>query len=271
MTNTCFIVASTYNRVHLLNKCVRHFLASRYAECDLFLYFQGDNFSEVENQDAFKEVVIDSNLRGIFTPRYELLKRFGKDYDYCVIIDDDLFIQKDTDYDRAMRFCRKVENVGCVVLTNWKQSVRNEIERIDYPGYYNVMGGMVIPRRSAKIILNYFADKEQDYTEDMVWLLLWVKGLDLYIDHGSFAVHMCNSKSKTGEFTGYSVVRMTQKYLPILSEWFYDAIKPDPDDQSRFPSPIFGIKSLRYARPDAFEERKKCREWRLNNGGNTKA
>lgn len=255
----CFIVASMGDRVHLLNRCINCFLDSENRESDIYLYFQGDNFGDVEHPEAFKAVVIEDQPRGIFTPRYELMKRFGRNYDYVVIIDDDLFVRPDTNYRKAAEFCSKVPYVGCVSLTNWAQSVRNEVSLVSYPEYFNIDGGLVLPKWSVETILDYFKDKEADYTEDMVWLLLWVKGYDLYKDHRSRAYHAMNSKTKSGEFTGYSVVRMTKKYKPILSEWFYDADKPSEDDQARFPLPIFGIKSLRYAKPEAFAERRKNR------------
>lgn len=98
MSDVCFIVAGMDNRIAFLERCIKCFKESRYADCDIYCYFQGGRWSEVQGREVFTEVVIDPNPRGVFTPRYELMKRFGVNYDYVIIIDDDLFILPETDY-----------------------------------------------------------------------------------------------------------------------------------------------------------------------------
>ena len=215
----CFILASSDDRIHLLNQCIDCIKNSRYSDCDFFLYYQGK--SRDFDVDFFSGIVWDDDLRGVFTPRYELMKRFCLRYDYTILIDDDLFMNQDTSYETAMLFCNMEPMAGAVALTHSKPAVKNEIRCVSGTReYFNICGGLVLPQKSIKIILEYFVDKEQDYTEDVFWLLLYVKGLDLYKDYHSYATHIANRKSKNGELTGFNKMRIEKPHVPMLSEWF---------------------------------------------------
>lgn len=217
MSSICFIVAGMDKRKHFLERCIAAFLNSLYKTCDIFCYYQGELWDSVVGKEIFKSVIIDSKLRGVFTPRYELMKQFAKDYDYTVIIDDDLFIEKETDYYKAVKFVEFMGDSVVVSLSNSK--TKNLIERRND---INIDGGMVIPRRGIMEILDYFRDKEKDYTFDYFWLFLYVKGFDLYKDWRSKSNHV-PSRKVNGEFTGFNYSRYHLEYIPMMEEWFKPA------------------------------------------------
>ena len=128
-------------------------------------------------------------------------------------------------------------------------------------GYYNVEGGLVFPKRSIRIILDYFKDKEADYTEDVIWLLLYVKGYDLYKCHTSNAIHCCNRKTKNGAYTGFSKMRLEKPHVPMLAEWFES--KTVFDD--RFGHQVYKIKELKDINQDGIAERKRNTEGEHSN------
>ncbi len=219
MSSHCFILASSDDRLHLLDKCVECAKNSKYADSDFYLYYQGT--SPFHYGDFFKEILWDDRLRGVFTPRYKLLKKFGLRYDYTIIIDDDLFMRPDTSYENSMRFCELEPKAGAVSIIHNKNEVKPEIRCVSGTRqYFNISGGMVLPKRSVKIILDYFKDKEWDYTEDVIWLLLYVKGYDLYKDFSSSSMHMANRKGQNKELTGYNKMRVEKPHIPMLEEWF---------------------------------------------------
>ena len=210
----CFIVASMDKRIPFLERCINHYKASKYAECDIYCYFQGSKWESVQGREVFKGAVIDPNPRGVFTPRYELMKRFAKDYDYCIIIDDDLYILPDTDYDKTIKFIRAMKNHAIVSVTNTK--VNGLIE--ENPDI-NIEGGMVFPRSAILEILDYFKDKERDYTFDYFWYLCYVKGYDLYRDRRSRAQHV-PCRRVDGKLTGFNESIMSKPYIPMMTEYF---------------------------------------------------
>ena len=162
-------------------------------------------------------MIIDKALRGVFTPRYELMKRFAKDYDYTVIIDDDLFIEEGTDYYGAVKFIEFMGGAAVVSLSNSKTK-----KFVELKNDINIDGGMVIPRRGIIEILNYFSDKEKDYTFDYFWLFLYVKGFDLYKDWRSRSNHV-PSRKVNGRFTGFNYSRYHMEYIPMMEDWFNPA------------------------------------------------
>ena len=214
--SVCFIVASMDKRIEFLERCIKCFKESRYAEYDIYCYFQGHLWDSVQGREIFKEVVIDPNPRGVFTPRYELMKRYGVNYDYLIVIDDDLFVLKDTDYDKSIKFIRQNRDNIIVSLSNTK--VNGLLEYC--PDGINIEGGMIFPRKAVLAILDYFADKEQDYTFEYFWLLCYVKGFDVYRDRRSRAQHVPVRKVD-GEYTGFNFSLVNKPYIPMLTE-FYD-------------------------------------------------
>lgn len=216
----CFILASSDDRLFLLNQCIECAKNSRYSDCDFYLYYQGKQRNDFD-VSFFSGIIWDDNLRGVFTPRYELMKRFCLQYDYTILIDDDLFLRRDTSFENSIRFLQIEPKAGAISILHNTNTLRNEIRCVSgTKQYFNICGGMVFPKKSIKIILDYFKDKEQDYTEDVVWLLLYVKGYDLYKDFSSASMHTANRKTKNKELSGYNKMRVEKPHIPMLSEWF---------------------------------------------------
>lgn len=255
METKCFIVASSSDRLDALDRCIRCINNNPlYRTTDIFLYYQGANINEIPHKERFRRILYDPNLRGIFTPRYELFK-ITQGYDYVILIDDDLYMYEDTSYESCIAFLKYNPLAGCINIGTQKKRRKNAFVCIsDSMGYYNVEGGLVLPQKSVKIILDYFQDKEADYTEDMFWLLLYVKGLDLWQDRSSNANHVMNVKTKSKEITGYTKMRYEKPYKPILSEWFRDT--EITTEGGRF-KPVRGIKSLRHITALGLEERRR--------------
>lgn len=90
---------------------------------------------------------------------------------------------------------------------------------IEQDGNINVEGGLVLPKKAVKEILEYFGDKEKDYTFDYFWLLCYVKGFDLYRDRRSRAQHVPVRKVN-GEYTGFNYSLVKKPYIPMMLEYF---------------------------------------------------
>lgn len=251
----CFIVASSDDRTNLLERMVLSFKKNpEYCTADVYLFYQGERFNDFKYKDFFKQTIVDKNLRGIFTPRYELMKRFSLMYDFTILIDDDLFLYPDTSYSTCMSFLEFNPKAGCCCIRTHRGKRKNHIENISASmGSYNVNGGLVFPRKSIEIILEYFKDKESDYTEDMFWLLLYVKGYDLFQDYSSSSIHLFNQKTKEGEYTGFSKMRTEKPHKPILSEWF-DSKK---QFEERYGTEVWSIKELKDINENGIKERRK--------------
>ena len=219
MTNVCFVVAGMDNRIHFLEDCIAHYKASQYNGIDIYLYFQGLNFDAIKGKDVFADVIIDSKPRGVFTPRYELMKRFGVNYDYVIVIDDDLFIEDGTDYWKTIKLLETNKNIGAACISESKAFVKNRVDIAGAEDLFNVRGGLILPRESVKMIINYFSDKEKDYSFDCFWLLIWVRGYDLAIDYRSYARHVC-ARKVNGEYSGFNASLVRMPYEPLLTEFF---------------------------------------------------
>ena len=240
MSDICFIVAGMDKRQHFMEECIDAFKKSRYSDCDIFCYWQGEKWGKVKGKEIFKDVVIDSMPRGVFTPRYELMKRYGTDYDYCIIIDDDLFIQSETDYYATIRLMQQFPNVGCACITHTQRAVKNRVEIVNSGNeYFNIAGGLVLSADAVRIILEYFADNERDYTFDCFWLLLWVKGYDLAKDFRSWAKHVA-ARKVNGQWSGFNESRVRLKYVPIMAEYIDDLRLVRNHGRDEMPIPTIG-------------------------------
>lgn len=254
MKRCCIILAGSDDRIHLLRECVECLKKSRYNGVDTYLFYQGVQYKDDPCMKYFTDIMWDSRLRGVFTPRYELMKRFCLEYDFTILIDDDLFMYPDTSYERSMDFCDFQQRAGAVaILHNIKKGLKNEMRCVSGTRqYFNVCGGLVFPKRSIQIILDYFKDKEQDYTEDVVWLLLYVKGYDLYKDFSSSAMHKANRKGKGGMLTGYNKMRVERPHVPMLTEWF-----DSKQEMLQDGSVVWKLKEMTDINQDGIEERKR--------------
>lgn len=254
MKRVCFILASSDDRSHHLKRCVECVRETKYKDSDFFLYYQGKQ--EIPYAEFFAGVEMDDNLRGVFTPRYQLMKKYSKDYEYTIIIDDDLFMYKYTSYENAMSFMDRNENIGAISLGRNVDRVRPEIRQIRYKNEdFNVNGGLVLPWRAVKEILNYYEDKERDYTEDIFWLLIYCKGYDLYRDFSSNANHVANRKTRDGKISGFRKMRYEKPRIPMLPEYVNERFEYSDLHKKE----LYLIPEVRDVNQKGMEERIKCR------------
>lgn len=253
----CFLVAGSEDREHLLRRCVKCMKANPlYKNADVYLYWQGD-VNAIPEMDFFSGVVVSSSLRGVFLPRYELFKRFATMYDYAILIDDDLFMYPDTSYKNAISFLNTIDNNGICNIGRQFNKRKSVIKMIDYAkDEYNVCGGLVFPRKCVSVLIDFFDGTDENVTEDVFWLLLYVKGFDLYRDFSSNALHNCHNKSKTGDISGYYKMRLEKPHVPLLPQYTTAKIVKD----------VFSG-GMRYKIPETFDvnaygmaERKRCRK-----------
>lgn len=219
-TNYCFIVAGSEERSHHLKRCVEAINGNQiHKDADIYLYWQGSEDS-IPYKDRFSGILISPDLKGIFTPRYELFRCYGLIYDYTILIDDDLFMYPDTTYQTAMDFLKMQGNDGICNLGRQYDKRRNEIRVLDYAREdYNVNGGIVFPRECVETILDYFHGPNDNVTEDIFWILLYVKGYELYRDFTSNVIHASHRTDKDGKMSGYLRERLTKPHVPLLPEY----------------------------------------------------
>lgn len=257
MKQYCFVLASSSDRVHLLKRCIESLNKNNlYKDADIYLFWQGDE-NEIPYKNRFAGIISSDRLRGVFYPRYALFEKFSVDYEYTILIDDDLFVYEDTSYENAMRFLKMINNNGICNLGRQFDKRRNELRRINYSSEdYNVNGGLVIPNKGVKILVDFFKDTDESVTEDIFWILLYIKGFDLYKDFTSNALHSSHRKSKNGEASGYFKWRLEKPHVPLLPQYTKQKLVKD----------FFGDR-MRYKIPECRDvneagmiERAKCRK-----------
>lgn len=257
MKKMCFILASTENRDYLLKRCVEAINSNAlYKDADLYLYWQGKE-DKIPHKERFTDIFVSDKLMGIFAPRYYLFKTYGVQYKYTVLIDDDLFMYPDTSYESAMSFLSVIDNNGVCNLGRQFHKRRNTVFMINYStDDYNVEGGIVFPNKCVNVLVDYFKDTPVEVTEDIFWILLYVKGFDLYRDFSSNAIHTCHRPASDGSESGYYKWRLERPHVPLLPEYTTQRLVKD----------YFGDK-MRYKVPEprdvneaGLEERAKCRK-----------
>ena len=255
MSDFCFIVAGSEDRDYLLKRCVESIQKSKYFDSDIYLYWQGDA-EAIPYKDRFTGIIVSERLRGIFKPRYELFKACHN-YDYVILIDDDLFLYPDTSYDTAMAFLRAINNTGICNLGRQFDKKRNELRKIDYSREdYNVCGGIVFPKRCVELIIDFFKDTDENVTEDIFWILLYVKGYDLYRDFSNKSLHTCHRTAKDGSNSGYYKMRLEKPHRPLLPQYTNARqVKDYFEGQMRWKVP-----ETRDVNEAGLEERKRCRK-----------
>lgn len=252
----CFIVAGSDDRDYLLDRCVSCIKNNRnYHDSDVYLYWQG-SANKIPYKDFYKDVVIVDSLQGVFLPRYVLFDMVKDKYDYVILIDDDSFMYPDTSYESAMTFLHTIEDNGVCNIGSHFDKRRNEIRTINYNcENYNVQGGIVFPRKCVNLVVEYFREKRTDVTEDIFWILLFVKGYDLYRDFSSNLIHTCRRPARDGSVSGYYRLRIEKPNVPLLPEYTNaKLVKDDFGDRMRYKIP-----ECRDVNDAGLEERARCR------------
>lgn len=112
--NFCFILASITGREHLLNDFVNSVKNSKYNKNDFYLYFQNvaENTSTGEyDKSLFKNVYISNSRDGTCLPKMYWLHNLNN-YDFYILIDDDMEFLGKEDYETAMGFVANVKECG---------------------------------------------------------------------------------------------------------------------------------------------------------------
>lgn len=253
----CFILAGSEDRGYLLDRCISSMKNNKYYHsADLYLYWQGDE-SKIPQKDAFKGIVVKESLQGVFLPRYTLFDMVGDRYDYTILIDDDIFMYPDTSFEGAMSFLQTIGDNGICNIGRHFERRRNEIRTINYQcENYNVQGGIVFPRKCVRVITDYFRGRRTDVTEDVFWILLYVKGYDLYRDFSSNLIHICHRPSKDGAVSGYYKWRIEKPHVPLLPEYITERlVKDEFGDRMRYKVP-----ECRDVNEEGIAERMRCRK-----------
>ena len=221
--------------------------------CEFFLYYQGEE-ADVERKDFFSDIIFDNRLRGVFTPRYELLKRYGVNYEFSIILDDDLRMTKATSYEHGIGEIRKNPKIGAVSLAQYKKT-SSRFELAKRGMRFSILGGLILPKKSVCLILDYFKDKEKDYSEDdAFWLIPYIKGYDLYLDSTSYALHGGKEKDENGQHTGFLKSWLEMPFVPTLEEWTtLSEIKKEDKTALK-------IKGLAGVNEKGLAERERCRK-----------
>lgn len=253
----CFILAGSEDRAHLLDRCVRCIDKNEnYSNAPVYLYWQGDE-AKIPHRERFTEVISAPMLQGVFLPRYTLFKAFGDKYDYTILIDDDAFMYPDTSYESAVAFLKAIGDNGICCIGQQYHKRKNEVRVIDYQvENYNVSGGLVFPKKCVRILVDFFKDANPEVTEDIFWILLYVKGFDLYRDFSSNLIHTCHRPNKKGEASGYYKWRIEKPHIPLLPQYTNaHLVKDDFGDRMRWKIP-----ECRDVNEAGMKERERCRK-----------
>ena len=253
----CFILAGSEDRAYLLERCVNCINQNvLYANADLYLYWQG-NDSKIPYRERFADIMSVPTLQGIFVPRYTLFKTYGVRYDYTILIDDDMFMYPDTSYESAMNFLSAINNNGICNIGRQFDRRRNELLMIDYAHEdFNLFGGIVFPLKAVKVLVDFFDGTDPNVTEDIFWILLYIKGFDLYRDYSSNLIHTCHRPAKNGDASGYYKWRLEKKHIPLLPQWTIPhLVKDDFGERMRWKIP-----ECRDVNAEGLAERARCRK-----------
>lgn len=257
MSEFCFVLASSEDRAYLLDRCIRCINQNKnYSDAKVYLYWQGDE-SKIPYKDRFTQIISAPTLQGIFLPRYTLFKTFGDKYDYTILIDDDMFMYPDTTYEGAIAFLSMIGDNGICNIGRQFDKRRNELRIIDYfREDFNLFGGIVFPKKCIKVLVDFFADTDPKVTEDIFWILLYVKGFDLYRDFSSNLIHTCHRPNKKGEASGYYKWRIEKPHIPLLPQYTNaHLVKDDFGDRMRWKIP-----ECRDVNEAGMRERERCRK-----------
>ena len=253
----CFILAGSENRKHLLSRCIECFKDNKfYKDSDIYLYWQGEK-EAIPHKDWFTDMVVAPTLQGVFLPRYVLFKEFGTKYDYTILIDDDAFMYPDTSYENAISFLQAIDNNGLCNIGQQYNKRRNRLEMLDYQHEnYNVSGGLVFPKKCVEILIDFFKDTDPNVTEDIFWILLYIKGFDLYRDFSSNLIHTCHRPAKDGSASGYYKWRLEKPHIPLLPQYTNaQLVQDDFGDRMRWKIP-----ECRDVNEAGLQERARCRK-----------
>lgn len=258
----CFILASITGREKLLNAFIEAAKSSKYKDCDFYLYFQNTT-GEEPGFDAgfFRGIIWSSERDGCCLPRMRLLEAYP-DYDFWIIVDDDVEFCGGEDYEAIMRFLNKNPTAGICIgdygnnRKNYESRLKKAKRVFEVKNIAFVEGGQVISRKIRKLLLEQVPMDKLTY--DAYNITAYVNGYTNYKYYGSVCLHKLTNGTQ-----GYVYV---QRHSAEFKQFYEQWIAPCTINAK-------GQQMLPEDESWLTEEARKLHEEnerRLNNGGNTK-
>ena len=213
MMKFCFILASISGREHLLREFIASAKISKYKDCDFYLYFQKTGAEEPDfDRSFFRDIIWSSSRDGVCLPRMRLLEKYP-DYDFWIIVDDDVEFLGLENFEPMMKFLQVTPDAGIVVGTHKNnkkyyekavQQKRMEVKNISF-----IEGGAVISRKIRDLLLREIPMERIAY--DGYSIITYVHGYTNYKYFGSVVLHKATNgnlgwvyvKRHESEFDGF--------------------------------------------------------------------
>lgn len=195
----CFLSACITGREHLLNKFIESARNSKYSDCDYYLYYQDvdSNGKKAEfDQSFFKDVYVSNSRDGACLPRMYWLDKLD-DYDYYIIIDDDMEFLGKENFEPAMAFAGNVESCGvcCTSCCRTKKDYYNSVlkKKFTAQNIQWVAGGQIIKRSVRELLLEEIPMEPLTY--DGFSFVTYLAGYTNYHYWGSVTLHVAGQKN----------------------------------------------------------------------------
>lgn len=230
----CFIVASVTGREHLLNDFIESVKTSKYRNDDFYLYFQeipGEKSSGDFDKSFFKDIHISHTRDGACLPRMYWLHNL-EEYDFYIIVDDDMEFLGKEDYDTAMAFANETDDCG-LCCTNcyrtmryYESAVPEKIFKKDNVQW--IAGGVVIKKSIRNLLVKEIDLKPYSY--DGFCIVTYIHGYTNYNYMGSVVLH------KAGRKNGFEYVRKNSgEFVSMFEKYIADPFK----DKGKLTLPFF--------------------------------
>lgn len=221
----CFILASITGREHLLSAFIESAKRSKYAGADYYLYFQSiddEKPTGLYDKSFFKDIHTSTTRDGVCLSRMYWLHQLN-DYDYYIIVDDDMEFLGKEDYDSVMGFEKDHTECGlCSTLCRRTIAQFEKVQPINEFKVDNVQhidGGCVF-RKDIRDLLVREIDLQR-YALDSFCIVTFINGYTNYQYYGSVTLH------KAGAKQGFIYVRKHKdEFIPKFEKYiiktYYD-------------------------------------------------
>lgn len=215
----CFIMASLSTRTHLLNKFIDSAKKSKYKDADYYLYFQNIT-GEEPNFDTsfFKDIKYSATRDGVFYPRAYWLHNLD-DYDFYIIIDDDMEFLGKENFEEMMDFASHFPHCGlvCGEYKNRLDLYEKAEKKNDFKeqNIQFLEGGGIIKKEIRDLFCKVIPFEKLSY--DAFCIVTYINGYTNYKCYSSIVLH----KLTNGNQGFVYVKRHSSEY----KEWFEKYIK----------------------------------------------
>lgn len=220
----CFIMASVTGREHMLNDFIKSAKASKYADCEYYLYFQdidGAKKTGAVDYSFFADVHTSKTRDGVCLPRMFWLHELDN-YDFYIVIDDDMEFLGKEDYESMMNFAGSIRECGlCCSDCRRTLKLYNEfpIEKVFKKNNLEwISGGAVIKKEVRDLLVREIDLKP--YTYDAFCLVTYINGYTNYQYQGSCSLH------KAGQKDGFAYTRKnSDQFVTKFEKYIIDPFK----------------------------------------------